>query len=133
MSNEIIKVMDALCEKFGIAIEWTSENVTPYFQQLMEKFIKHEIAMSIFTMVMLVLATIIPLVIALVAKKKGETMEYFDQDEAMWWVMAIGFAIAMAAGIVALIVIGYEGCDIITCITFPEKKMIEYISSLKIL
>lgn len=32
MSVEVIKVLDALVEKFGIAIDWTSANVLPYLQ-----------------------------------------------------------------------------------------------------
>ena len=32
MSNEIIKVLDALSDKLGIAVDWTSENVLPYLQ-----------------------------------------------------------------------------------------------------
>ena len=37
MSNEVIKVLDAFSQKFGIAINWTSENIMPYLQQLGEK------------------------------------------------------------------------------------------------
>ena len=34
MSDEVIKVIDALAERFGIVIDWSSENVIPYLQQL---------------------------------------------------------------------------------------------------
>lgn len=30
MSEEVIKILDALAEKFGLAIDWTSANVLPY-------------------------------------------------------------------------------------------------------
>ena len=30
MSQQIIEVLDYLFEKFGIAIDWTSENIMPY-------------------------------------------------------------------------------------------------------
>ena len=30
MESEAIKLLDALGEKFGLAIDWTSENVYPY-------------------------------------------------------------------------------------------------------
>lgn len=40
MSQEIIKVLDNLCEKFGIAIDWTSQNVKPYLQELFCKVYK---------------------------------------------------------------------------------------------
>lgn len=34
VSEQIISVLDALCEKFGIAINWTEENVIPYVEIL---------------------------------------------------------------------------------------------------
>lgn len=37
LSDQIISVLDALCEKFGIAIDWTSQNVIPYIQLLAKK------------------------------------------------------------------------------------------------
>ena len=37
-SQEIINVLDYLCNKFGIAIDWTSENVIPYIEELCERF-----------------------------------------------------------------------------------------------
>ena len=47
MSEEIIKILDALTNKFGIVIDWTSENIIPYMQQLFEKYINYEIATSV--------------------------------------------------------------------------------------
>lgn len=47
VSEQIIQVIDALCNKFGIAMDWTGENVIPYFETLCEKLIKYEIATSL--------------------------------------------------------------------------------------
>lgn len=30
MSEEVIKILDTIAEKFGLAIDWTSANVLPY-------------------------------------------------------------------------------------------------------
>ena len=43
MSEQIIKVLDSVCEKFGIAIDWTNNNVLPYIQQLGDKIVKHDL------------------------------------------------------------------------------------------
>lgn len=43
MSEEVIKILDALAEKFGLAIDWTSANVLPYLQQLCGKYVTYEI------------------------------------------------------------------------------------------
>ena len=47
MSEEIIKVLDELCKRFGLAIDWTNENVIPYITILCEKLVNYEIVTSI--------------------------------------------------------------------------------------
>ena len=47
VSEQIIQVIDALCEKFGIVVDWTSESVIPYLEILCTKLIKYEICTSI--------------------------------------------------------------------------------------
>lgn len=39
VSNQIIEVLDYLCSKIGITIDWTESNVLPYVQTLLEKYI----------------------------------------------------------------------------------------------
>ena len=45
-SDEVIKILNYLGEKFGIAIDWTNDNALPYLQELCDKFIKWEICTS---------------------------------------------------------------------------------------
>lgn len=40
MNNTIIEILNYLGEKFNIAIDWTSENVVPYIQELFNKFVQ---------------------------------------------------------------------------------------------
>ena len=40
MGEEIIKVLDHLDNQFGLAIDWTSDNVLPYLSELSNKYIK---------------------------------------------------------------------------------------------
>lgn len=47
MSDEVIKILDALTERLGLAIDWSSSNVLPYFQQLCNKYVTYEITTSI--------------------------------------------------------------------------------------
>lgn len=47
MSDEIIKILDDLGQRFGIAIDWSSQNVMPYLQDLVRRFTTYEIATSI--------------------------------------------------------------------------------------
>ena len=46
-SQEIINVLDYLYSKFGITIDWTSENVMPYLEELCGRYIQYEIYTSI--------------------------------------------------------------------------------------
>ena len=42
-SSQFIEVLDALCAKFGIVIDWTSQNVMPYLTDLATRLISYEI------------------------------------------------------------------------------------------
>lgn len=58
MSEEIIKVLDNLAERFGVAVDWTSINVIPYLQELCSKYITYEIATSVTWLVIGILCLI---------------------------------------------------------------------------
>ena len=109
MSKEVINILDALCEKFGIVIDWTSANVIPYLQELCGKFIKWEIATSI---AWIVIGIIIAIISIIILKADLEGMELFF------------FVIGMAA---AVVIIGTNTFDIIECCTFPEKVIYDYV------
>ena len=47
MSQEIIKVLDNLAQKFGIAIDWTNQNILPYLQDLIGRYISLQNAYAI--------------------------------------------------------------------------------------
>ena len=42
-SSQFIEVLDALCAKFGIVIDWTSQNVMPYLTDLATRLVSYEI------------------------------------------------------------------------------------------
>ena len=47
MSKEIINILDALAERFGVAIDYTSANVIPYLEKLCSKYVNYEITTSV--------------------------------------------------------------------------------------
>ena len=59
VSSQIIEVLNDLCMKFGIAIDWSAKNVGPYAQELAAKFISWEIATSWMWIVVGVVITIV--------------------------------------------------------------------------
>lgn len=46
VSDQIIKVLDNLCDKFGLAIDWSSKNVQPYLKELMAKCVNYKFSIA---------------------------------------------------------------------------------------
>lgn len=72
MSNEIISVIDALAAKFGIVIDWTSQNVMPLVAETLEQLIEYKTALNGVLVIVFLLGIItgmIGLVKGLIAKE----------------------------------------------------------------
>lgn len=125
MSKEIINILDALAERFGLAIDWTSANVIPYLEKLCSKYINYETTTSIIWL----LIGVICLFIAKwgskqtkrFIKKYEESDSYNYNDE---WAVFMGIATVILI-IVGLLIFIEQIFDIATCLTFPEKIVIE--------
>lgn len=117
ISSQIIEVLDDLCRRFGIVIDWSAENVMPYLQELAGKFISWEIATSKMWIVALILMFIVGVILFIADIKTG----FADGFCAMF-----GFCLTAAAiaGIIC------QTHDILTCIHFPEKMIFDYVSNL---
>ena len=134
VSDEIIKVLDAVCEKFGVAIDWTSENVLPYLQELCNKCISYEL----WTTVLSIVAELLLIVgfVFLVYKTFKE-----DKNGNNWWgivyrndfevLFTIGLVLYGVISAIMLFCIFFDLTQIITCLTFPEKVILEFISEIK--
>lgn len=122
MSNEIIKVLDHLCDKFGIAIDWSSNNVMPYLQDLMVRITKYAIYTNILWLVMSILI-ISATVFALVKIIKVARESMYDWD----FIIAISSLIGSIIIIIFFITGMYACQNLIEVNTVPEKYMIEMI------
>ena len=118
MSEEIIKILDHIGSKFGVAIDWTDKNVMPYLQELAEKYINYEIAISATIVIALVVIALILGILTGVLYRKN--CEGYVVCGVLLWVCFL-------AGV---FVIPTEIADIIKCITFPEMQIYEYLSGL---
>lgn len=110
ISEEIIKVLEYLCMKLGLTIDWTNNNVLPYVEQLCEKFIKWEIGTSVTWIGITIITTIIVFIFSKVVYCDGLEKIIF------WGVICV-----------AICVIGKQVFDIVACYTFPEKVIYDYI------
>ena len=115
MSDEIIKILDNLCERFGIAIDWSSQNVFPYLEDLITRYVKYEISTSVFWLIIGVLLFVTALILIYVFREKDID---FKSCAYTFWIIF---------GAVGLIIIIAQMLDIITCCTIPEKMIFEYL------
>lgn len=117
ISSQIIEVLDHLCYKFGIAIDWSQENITPYLKELAGKYISWEVATSTLW-IWLGVAILVLAIVLWIAEAITGFMDGF----------AFFLAFMMAVGAIALIMT--QALDIMTCNHFPEKQIVEYINYL---
>lgn len=128
-SKEIINVLDYLCGKFGIAIDWTSENVMPYLEDLCGRYISYEVYTSIAWMVSIpAIALIIAIPLAILHKKAKEVE--WDDCYAQTIFAVIFWFLFVAMCLSSIIVVCVQAFDIIECYTIPEKTILEYLKYL---
>jgi heme/copper-type cytochrome/quinol oxidase subunit 2 len=131
MSEEIIKVVDALAAKLGIAIDWTSANVMPYLQQIAERYIGYEIGTNIYWIVVWALVTIVVLVGFYVCYRKSEWKQYGFDDDSGWCYFTIVFGVVSVISVIIFTTVLFTcGQEIITCIMLPEKVVLDYLQGM---
>lgn len=126
ISDQIIAVINDLCQKFGIAIDWTAENVLPYIEDLCARYIQFEIQTSIAWIVCMVAVTLLAgLVWAISA-----IVDAHSCSDVADFIRGISMFVFWVALVVTIIVGMVQAYDIIECCNLPEKVIIEYIESL---
>lgn len=124
-STEIIRILDDLCRRFGIVIDWTSDNVIPYIEDLCTRYIQYEIYTSIAWCTIVVAIFMLCFIIWMISVILEKTTGLYTKDmKEMFGVCSL------IALIVVFLVGGVQAFDIIECHTLPEKTIIEYISTL---
>lgn len=119
LSNQIIEIIEYLCAKFGIAIDWTSENILPYIETLCNKYIRWEIATS---SAWIILSFILILIGIIIIKKHWQEFSIDTQ----YIISIVGLFVLP----LLILSISIQIFDIIKCCTFPEMQIYEYLSSL---
>ena len=131
MSEEIIKVLDALAEKFGLTVDWTSANVIPYLEQLCGKYVNYEIATSIVWIMLGLLFFIVGIICyKIVYKHKDWGVIYYKTISDDYFGRGLIYFGVISIFVVASLMIVTQIFDIVTCFTFPEKIIIEELNSI---
>ena len=127
-SKEWIAILDDLAYRFGVAIDWTSENIIPYLQDLCSRFIKYEIFTSIgWIGIMIVIISVCGIIAGIIHKKAcADNVDPYND------IVFINIAAKVTMGFLGIIfiaVVGHQIFDIIEALTLPEKTIFEFIKN----
>ena len=127
VSEQIIQVLDNLGEKFGLAIDWSSENILPYVNELMNKAVSYELWMNIVPLVFVGVGMIIFWTVFFKTIKNKD----FDWDEdEVGLITVISLIMAAMFSVAFIICLIFCTSAIIACLTFPEKVIFDMIKSM---
>lgn len=129
VSEQIIQVLDALCEKFGLVVDWTGANVIPYLTELCSRICTYEIATSIVWMIIGAIMIISSIVYYRHSWKNPINWDTYDitgkQVNGILSIMAL-----IVLGLAGPIIIFVQTFDIIQAICIPELTIIDKIKDL---
>lgn len=115
VSKQIIDVLDYISEKIGVTIDWTSQNIIPYVQELCGKYIQWEIASSVVWIILMSLAFF--LLVMLWKKRKGCPEEF-------------EIVFILVGGVLSVMIVIVQIFEIVKCVYFPEMQIYEYVKFL---
>ena len=119
-SSQFIEVLDALCDKIGITIDWTSQNVVPYVTDLATRIITYEIWTSAAWIV-------IAAIVFLIAWKMTKNMCKAGRLDYEW---VSGWVVRIFIGVFCFILIVFQVFDIIEALALPEKTLYYFVMGL---
>lgn len=132
MSEEIIKVLDELGKRFGIVIDWSNQNIMPYLQELLKRFICYQNITACVWIIISIAMTICGVIMLKFLNKwrksDGYNSDFYDDDELLA-VLGYIFSIFIIALGISLIIGNTLG--IAKNICMPEIVVYEYIKNIK--
>ena len=132
MSQEIIKVLDELGKRFGIVIDWSNQNIIPYLQELLKRFICYRNITACVWIIISIAITISGVVMIRFLNKWRKSDNYdkdYYNDDDMLAGMGYIFSICIIAVGIGLIIGNMFG--IIKNVCMPEMAIYEYITNIQ--
>ncbi len=138
MDEELCNIIDKIAEKIGVAIDWSSENVMPYIQDIMQRYRTMNIVNNI--IVMTVCAIIITICVIVAVKiikgiingsQNMVSSIWFDADFDMVSIFSIVTCtiIAFSFVISGIVLCGATG-ELMGWLYVPEVKFLEVLKGL---
>lgn len=122
MSDQIIKVLEYLGDKLGIAIDWTAENVIPYAEQLFKRYVTFKITYTSIGIFIALICATTAIVLGIKLTKGCVECTNTGKDN-LWWDRYGPSAI----GIIALCVIVIFGAIGIVALSCNISSLIQWI------
>lgn len=132
MSEEIIKVLDELGKRFGIVIDWSNQNIVPYLQELLKRFICYRNITACVWIIISIAMTISGVVMIRFLNKWRKSDNYdkdYCSDDDMLAVLGYIFSICIIALGIGLIIGNMFG--IVKNVCMPEMVVYEYITNIQ--
>ena len=132
MREEIIKVLDELGKKFGIVINWSNQNIIPYLQELLKRFICYRNIIACVWIIISIAMTISGVVIIRFLNKWKKSENYnsdYDVDDEFLAMLGYIFSICIIAVGIVLMIGNIFG--IVKNICMPEMVVYEYIKNIQ--
>ena len=123
MSEEIIKILDDLGNRFGIVIDWSSQNIVPYLQDLTSRFIALQNTKAIIWIVLLsfgITVTTILMIKGIISAKQE------NDEDLMFASVGIGIVIIICFLLPLILNIFGLAQNIFT----PELTILEYVKNI---
>lgn len=140
-SNEVITILNDLGKRFGIAIDWTKENVMPYIEELCQRIIKFETVSYVYWIILCVLGIAVFIGWFTIFTKKYYLAKKTKQENFCWEVWwnsdmeaSLGGIIttifATSIGIISIVGLLNNIYDLIKISYLPELYIINFIQTL---
>lgn len=129
ISESIINVLNVLCEKFGIAVDWTNQNIIPYLTDLSSRICTYEIATSITWILGIIVLVSGCTVYCKYSWKRTIDWNTYDLSTEQFHAI-LSAVLLFFVGLGGIIVIGIQLFDIAKAIWLPELIVVDYIQSL---
>lgn len=129
MAEQIIKILNDLGARMGVAIDWTSANILPYLQDLGARIATYVFWSRIIGMCIVAVLMIIAIIVCIVIMKKVDfSIDGYDYNTKQ--VIAIIFlvfsGIIIGAGVITFPMFAV---DAVEAKYLPEKAIYSYIES----
>lgn len=138
-SEQFKDVFNMLCEKIGVAIDWTQENIIPYVMELCKRFVVLNIVEEALWLVSSIIAVVI---VGFLSKKIFEDYRKCADtgDDTFWWEKFLGdvsprigtiFALVISGFVLLfeLVMIPYSISELLKWAIVPEVQLIKEITS----